>query len=60
MKTKLTLCLSLALGALATRAFSSVRPAWAWQTVSAYGIGAVAAFWTLERVVGLLVKAPRG
>ena len=43
----------LALGALATRAFSSVRPAWAWQTVSAYGIGAVAAFWTLERVVGL-------
>jgi hydrogenase/urease accessory protein HupE len=43
----------LALGAMATRAFSSVRPAWAWQTVSAYGIGAVAAFWTLERVVGL-------
>ncbi len=43
----------LALGALATRAFSSVRPAWPWQTVSAYGIGALAAFWTLERVVGL-------
>ncbi len=25
----------------------------AWQTMCAYGIGAVAAFWTLERVVGL-------
>ena len=24
-----------------------------WQTAMAYGIGAVAAFWTLERVVGL-------
>ncbi len=43
----------LTLGALATRAFSSVRPASTWQAVSAYGIGAVAAFWTLERVVGL-------
>ena len=43
----------LALGALATKALGSLRTAWAWQTVSAYGIGAVAAFWTLERVVGL-------
>ena len=43
----------LALGALATRALGSLRPASAWQTMCAYGIGAVAAFWTLERVVGL-------
>jgi len=43
----------LALGALATKALGSLRPAWAWQSASAYGIGAVAAFWTLERVVGL-------
>ncbi len=43
----------LAVGALATKALGSLGTAWAWQTVSAYGIGAVAAFWTLERVVGL-------
>ena len=42
----------LVLGALAARALGALRPAWAWQTTSAYGIGAVAAFWTLERIVG--------
>ncbi len=41
----------LALGVLATRALKALRPAWVWQTVSAYGIGAVAAFWTIERIV---------
>ncbi len=42
----------LTLGALATRALATFRPMWAWQTVSAYGIGAVAAFWTIQRITG--------
>ncbi len=29
----------------------SSLPAWAWR-IPAYGIGAVAAFWTIERVAG--------
>ena len=40
----------LALGALAARALATFRPMWAWQTVSAYSIGAVAAFWMIQRV----------
>ncbi len=40
----------LALGSLATKALGSLRPLWAWRTVSVYGIGAVAAFWTIQRV----------
>ncbi len=40
---------ALGLGALAARIPMS-RPAWAWK-VPAYGIGTVATFWTIERVV---------
>jgi len=40
----------LALGSLATKALGSLRPLWAWRAVSVYGIGAVAAFWTIQRV----------
>ena len=36
---------------LAARRLPVPRPAWAWQA-AAYGIGAAAAFWTIERVVG--------
>ncbi len=36
---------------LAARRLPIPRPAWGWR-VAAYGIGAVAAFWTIERVVG--------
>lgn len=31
-----------------------LRPRWAWQ-VPAYGIGSVAAFWTIERIVGFWI-----
>ena len=42
-----------AVGALVVvaRRFSLRQPTWAWR-VPAYGIGAVAAFWAIERVVG--------
>ncbi len=43
----------LALGALATRAPVTLRPTRAWKPACAYTIGAVAAFWTLERIMGL-------
>ena len=43
----------LALGALASRAPSALRPTWAWQPACGYAIGATAAFWTIERIVGL-------
>ncbi len=46
----LFIAVALGLGALAARIPMS-RPAWAWK-VPAYGIGAVATFWTIERVVG--------
>ncbi len=46
----LFIAVALGLGALAARIPMS-RPAWAWK-VPAYGIGTVATFWTIQRVVG--------
>jgi len=43
------IALALVLGAAAVRA-SAWRPTWAWR-IPAYGIGALASFWTIERVV---------
>jgi hydrogenase/urease accessory protein HupE len=46
----LFIAVALGLGALATR-LPLRRPDWAWR-LPAYGIGAVASFWTIERIVG--------
>ncbi len=43
----------LILAASAKRALGTLRPVWVWQTTSAFAIGAVATFWTTERIVGL-------
>ena len=43
---------TLTLVGLTARLLSNLQAGRNWQTTAAYGIGAVAAFWTIERVVG--------
>ena len=43
----------LVLGAIAKRAPAALRPTWAWEPACGYVIGAVAAFWTIERIASL-------